>query len=110
MQPCAPVFREYSKRITRAMAGHYAGNAQVIGWQTDNEFYCHMQDDHGPEIQDAFREFLRRKHHGDIAALNRAWGTEFWAQTYSEFEQIETPIHGRPTYLNPGHVLDDQRR
>lgn len=57
-----PTFRTHSRRITRAMAGHFAGNPHVIGWQTDNEFYCHMDDDHGPATQSAFREFLRRRY------------------------------------------------
>jgi beta-galactosidase len=104
-----PIFREYSRKVTRAMAEHYATNANVIGWQTDNEIYCHMYEDHGADIQIAFREFLRRKYNDEIAVLNHAWGTAFWAQTYSRFEQIETPIHGRPTYLNPSHLLDYRR-
>ncbi len=104
-----PTFREHSRRITRAMAEHFAGNPHVIGWQTDNEFYCHLDDDHGPATQEAFREYLRRRYDGDIAELNRAWGTQFWAQTYADFDQIETPRPMRPTFLNPGHDLDYRR-
>lgn len=104
-----PIFREYSRKITRAMATHYATNPNVIGWQTDNEIYCHMHEDHGADIQVAFREYLSRRYDNNIAALNRAWGTCFWAQTYTRFDQIETPIHGRPTYLNPSHLLDYRR-
>ncbi len=104
-----PTFREHSRRITRAMAGHFAANPHVIGWQTDNEFYCHLDNDHGPATQEAFREYLRRLYDGDIVALNRAWGTQFWAQTYTDFEQVETPRPMRPTFLNPGHALDYQR-
>jgi len=104
-----PVFREHSARITRAMAEHYRDNPHVVGWQTDNEIYCHFHDDHGPEMQVAFCEFLRRKFRSDIGALNRAWGTAFWAQTYGSFEQIETPRPGRPTYCNPAHLLDYAR-
>mgnify|MGYP001324439871 FL=1 len=31
------VFRRFMGRLTDAMAAHYAGNPDVIGWQVDNE-------------------------------------------------------------------------
>ncbi|MGI8748768.1 MAG: beta-galactosidase, partial [Deinococcus sp.] len=34
----SPVFREHSRRITRAMAERYGKHGAVVGWQTDNEF------------------------------------------------------------------------
>lgn len=104
-----PVFREHCRRITRALATHYASNPHVIAWQTDNEIYCHFADDHGPEMQPAFREFLRRAYGGNIGALNRAWGNAFWAQTVRSFEDIETPCDKRPTYANPSALLDYAR-
>jgi beta-galactosidase len=105
----SPVFREHSRRITRVMAEHYAGNPHVIGWQTDNEMHCHFSEDHSPAAQVFFAEFLRAKFGGDIGALNRAWGTAFWAQTYAAFEDVPTPKPERPTKLNPTHVLDYRR-
>ena len=103
------VFREHSRRITRAMADHYAVNPHVIGWQTDNEMHCHFSEDHSPAAQVFFVEFLRARFVGDIGALNRAWGTAFWAQTYATFEDVPTPKPERPTHLNPAHVLDYRR-
>lgn len=102
-------FREHSRRITRALAEHYADNPFVIGWQTDNEFHCHFSEDHSPDAQTAFREFLHSKFEGDIRALNRAWGVDFWAMAYDRFDDIETPRRDRPTHLNPAHVLDYHR-
>jgi len=103
------VFRAHSRRITRAMAEHYAANPHVIGWQTDNEIHCHFSEDHSPAAQAFFVEFLRARFGGDIGALNRAWGTAFWAQTYTAFEDVPTPRPDRPTHLNPAHVLDYRR-
>jgi beta-galactosidase len=105
----SPLFREHSRRITRALAEHYADNPHVIGWQTDNELHCHFSEDHSPDAQNAFREFLHAKFNGDISALNRAWGADFWAMAYAGFDDIETPRRDRPTHLNPAHVLDYHR-
>ena len=102
----SPVFRDYSQRITRALAEHYRDNPQVVAWQTDNEFHCHFSECHCPNCQTAFREFLRRRYAGDVDALNRAWGTAFWALTYRDFAEIRTPKRNKPTFLNPAAQLD----
>lgn len=104
----SPVYREHSRRITHAMAEHYADNPHVIGWQTDNEFHCHFIEDHGPDAVASFTGYLERKYK-TIDALNKAWGTAFWGQTYRRFEEIPTPRAGRPTHPNPAHMLDYQR-
>jgi len=104
----SPVFIEYSERITSAMAEHFKDNSQILGWQTDNEFYCHIHEDHSPAAQEAFRSFLERRH-GTIGYLNEAWGTAFWALTFNDFSEIETPRRGRPTHANPAHLLDYYR-
>lgn len=105
----SPVFRDYSRRITRALAEHFKDNPNIIGWQTDNEFHCHFSQDHCAAAQSAFTAFLRERYHDDIGALNRAWGTAFWAQTYRDFDEIETPRSLRPAQANPAHVLDYHR-
>lgn len=105
----SPIFRDYSRRITDALASHFKNNPNILGWQTDNEFHCHFAEDHSPAAQTAFATFLSERFSGDIAALNCAWGTAFWAQSYDRFEDVQTPIANRPTYLNPAHLLDYQR-
>jgi beta-galactosidase len=103
---CSDVFREYSRRITRAMAEHYRNNPHVIGWQTDNEFHCHFSQDYSEGAERQWVEFLKEKFKNDIGALNRAWGTAFWAQSYTKFEDVPLPAAKRPTHLNPAHHLD----
>jgi beta-galactosidase len=100
------LFRDYSRKITRAMAAHYRDNPHVIGWQTDNEFNCHFSEDYSVGAEQAWVVYLREKFGGDIGALNRAWGTAFWAQTYARFEDVPLPARGLPTHLNPAHHLD----
>lgn len=102
-------FREASRRITSAMSAHYRENPQVIGWQTDNEFHCHFREDYSAAAQAAWVVWLRERFRGDVDALNTAWGTAFWAQTYNDFEDVELPRAGRPTHCNPSQWLDFQR-
>ncbi len=102
----SPVFRNYSKKITTAMAEHFKGNPHVKGWQTDNELHCHFSECHCPNCQKAFREFLKRKYGGDVERLNCAWGTIFWGQTYGSFAEIETPVDFKPACQNPSQRLD----
>lgn len=103
------VYREYSRKITRAMAEHFRDNPHVIGWQTDNEFNCHFSEDYSAGAAEAWIEFLREKFANDVTLLNRAWGTAFWAQTYARFEDVPLPAAGHPTHLNPAHRLDYTR-
>jgi beta-galactosidase len=103
------VYRDYSRRITRAMAEHFRDNPHVIGWQTDNEFNCHFSEDYSQGAQEQWVDYLRARFGGDIHALNQAWGTAFWAQTYARFEDVPLPAHGQPTHLNPAHRLDYAR-
>ena len=100
-----PVFLKHSAAITSAMARHFAGNPDVIGWQTDNEFHCHMSECHCSSCQIAFGDFLRQRY-GTIDRLNEAWGTSFWTQTYDDFADIRTPRDQAPTWQNPHQRLD----
>jgi beta-galactosidase len=101
----APGFRRESARITRAMAAHFRDNPHVIGWQTDNEFHCHMSVCYCRACLTAFQRWLRKKH-VRIDRLNLAWGAGFWAQTYGSFSEIPFPYPDRPTHANPSHQLD----
>lgn len=103
---CSDVYREYSRRITRAMAEHFRDNPHVIGWQTDNEFNCHFSEDYSKAAETAWVQFLREKFSGGIDQLNERWGTAFWAQTYRRFEDVPLPARQQPTHLNPAHHLD----
>lgn len=103
-----PAYQEHSRRIVAALAGHYAGNPWVIGWQIDNEFGCHSTStcycDH---CAAAFRRWLQARY-GRLEALNTAWGTVFWSAIYTAWEQIPLPW-AAPAAHNPGLLLDFRR-
>jgi beta-galactosidase len=103
----SPKYMELSDRITTALAKQYAEHKAVVGWQVDNEFNCHMDASYAPTDTLAFRAWLRAKYKS-INALNDAWGTKFWSQTYDDWAQLDLP-HPTATYHNPTHLLDESR-
>jgi beta-galactosidase len=103
----SPKYLELSDRICTALAEHYKSNDQVIGWQLDNEFNCQMDVSYAPTDTIAFRRWLREKYKS-LDHLNEAWGTKFWSQQYSDWEQIDLP-HPTTAYLNPSVLLDETR-
>lgn len=102
------IFREYSRKITTEIAKHFQKNPAIISFQTDNELNCHFSFCYCDSCQKAFRQFLQNKY-TTIDKLNQAWGTAFWAQSYLDFDDIELPKHGFPTYPNPSAMLDMRR-
>jgi len=100
-----PLYREYSRTITRALAAHFQENPHVVGWQTDNEMNLHFNECHCASCQREFGEYLRLVFDNDIDALNRTLGTAFWAQTYGNFEEIQTVRLQKPHTVNPALLL-----
>lgn len=104
-----PVYRQHCQQIAAALGARYGNHEAVAGWQIDNELgdhdtvrcYC-------PRCRAAFIEWCRRKF-GSLDALNEAWGTIFWNQLYSDWEQIDLPYPQKEIGLNPGHLLDYYR-
>ncbi len=104
----SPVYRDYTTRIVTALAHRYAAHPAVVGWQIDNEFGCHdTARCYCPRCAAAFREWLKARY-GSLEALNQAWGTVFWSQTYSGWEQI-LPPNLTVTEPNASQVLDYYR-
>ncbi|MHB1295557.1 MAG: beta-galactosidase [Anaerolineae bacterium] len=99
------VYRAHSRRITQAMADAFAADPNVAGWQTDNEINCFFSECLCPNCQAEYRRFLEQKY-GTIEALNRAWGTAFWALSYQSFDDIDLPYERLPQYENPSARLD----
>ncbi|EIT83898.1 beta-galactosidase [Fictibacillus macauensis ZFHKF-1] len=101
-------YRAFSVKIVEQLAKHYGRNETVIGWQTDNE-YGHEKSDrsYGEQDRVAFHEWLKDKYE-TLEHVNEAWGTAFWSQTYTEWEQIPAPKKVLQEH-NPGLLLDWDR-
>ncbi|MDP9175579.1 MAG: beta-galactosidase [Planctomycetota bacterium] len=96
-----------SDRICAALGEHYRNEKQVIAWQLDNEFNCHMDVSYAPSDTVAFRKWLKQKYKS-LDQLNKAWGTAFWSQQYSDWDEIDLP-HPTPTFQNPTMLMDETR-
>ncbi len=104
----SPVYRQLSARITEKSASHYGGRSCIIGWQIDNEVNCEKDVFYSESDHAAFREFLKDKY-GTLDALNDAWGTAFWNQTYTDWQEVHAPRKTYSDSTNPHEVLDYTR-
>ena len=101
----SPVYRELCANIVEKSASHYAPHPAVVGWQLDNEFNCENNRFYSESDTLVFRSFLQAKY-GSLDALNSAWGTVFWNQTYTEWEEIHLPRKTNSGSVNPHLMLD----
>ncbi|MDZ7799325.1 MAG: beta-galactosidase [Trueperaceae bacterium] len=103
-----PHYQRETRRIVTALAERYGRHPGLIAWQTDNEYGCHdTVRCWCPHCQADFRRWLRERY-GDVEALNDAWWTRFWSQTYRDFDEVELPEQA-VTESNPSHRLDFRR-
>ncbi|MBR7015103.1 MAG: beta-galactosidase [Lachnospiraceae bacterium] len=104
----SPVYRKLTARIVEQLARHYGQHPCLVGWQIDNELNCETSEFYSEADHAAFRSFLKEKY-GTLDKLNAAWGTVFWSETYTDWEQLHCP---RPVINNGDnpHLMLDYRR
>ncbi len=105
--PSSPVFRRYALALTEAVAKRYGRNPAVRLWHVSNELGCHNALCYCDVSADRFRRWLADRY-GTIDELNRVWGTAFWSQHYSEWDDILPPRLTLST-TNPTQSLDFAR-
>ncbi|MFG1700043.1 beta-galactosidase [Nonomuraea sp. NPDC049309] len=102
--PSSSVFWERSLDLVTALADRYAGHPALAMWHVGNEYgqvcFCDAS-------AAAFRDWLRERY-GGIDGLNEAWGTTFWSQCYSGWEEV-LPPRAAPYIVNPSQRLDWRR-
>lgn len=101
----SPLYRRLAYRMIEQLARHYGNDKRVIGWQLDNE--PAVQFDYNEAAEEGFRKFLRERY-VTIDSLNKAWGTAFWSQVYSSFDEITLPKTSQ-MFMNHHQILDYRR-
>jgi beta-galactosidase len=107
-----PNYRRLAERLTRKLVARYKNHPALLMWQVDNEpvyppldhttanDFCHCRHSR--------RAFIlwAKKRYGTLAKLNEAWGATFWTNTFSRFEDINTPKAGIWEAVSPHIFLD----
>ncbi|WP_369227037.1 beta-galactosidase [Streptomyces sp. R39] len=100
----APAYRGAARRMAAALAERYGDHPALALWHVHNEYGTLCWCDHTAA---AFRLWLRARH-GSLDTLNQAWGTAFWSQRYTSWEQV-LPPRATQWHKNPGQTLDFRR-
>ncbi len=95
--PSSPIYRSAAARLAERVALRYGEHPALALWHVGNEYGCHVARCYCDVSAAAFRAWLRRRYGDDLAALNAAWGTAFWSQRYTDWEQV-IPPRATPTF------------
>ena len=77
------LYRQYCPEIATHLAQRFGHDVNVIGWQLGNEFTDQSFD---AEARHQFQEWLWRRY-STLDALNSAWTTAYWSQTYDRWDE-----------------------
>jgi beta-galactosidase len=105
--PSSPIYREKALRISEQVGRRYHDHPALAIWHVHNEYGCHNARCYCDTSAEAFRGWLGKRY-PTLDALNEAWGTAFWSQRYSDWDQIMPP-RATPSFVNPGQQLDFRR-
>lgn len=100
-------YRAAAAAITTRLAERYGDHPAVAMWHVHNEYGVPVSACYCDSCAAHFRRWLQASY-GSVEAVNEAWGTAFWGQRYSGFEEIGPPS-ATPTAVNPAQALDYKR-
>ncbi|WP_246852689.1 beta-galactosidase [Naasia sp. SYSU D00948] len=103
----SPAYRSAIVRIAHALARRYARHPAVVLWHVHNEYGVPVGEDYSEQSVRAFQGWLLDRY-GSLDGLNRAWGTAFWGQHYTDWEHVGAPA-AAPSVVNPAQRLDFAR-
>ncbi len=94
-------YRRFASDIVGRMAEALGDEPNVMGWQIGNEY---TDESYDPDARAAWIAWLKERY-GTLDALNAAWTTQYWSQTYTAWDQV--PFHSGAG--NPGWMLELKR-
>ncbi|WP_270886343.1 beta-galactosidase [Pedococcus sp. 5OH_020] len=105
--PSSVTYRDYALALTTQLAQRYHDHPALAMWHVSNEYGCHNIPCYCDRCGAGFRRWLEQRY-GSVDALNEAWGTAFWSQRYTAWDQV-LPPRLTTTFANPTHELDYRR-
>lgn len=90
-----PAYLFYAERIIRRLMEVTAHRKCVIGFQLDNETKYYGTA--GPNVQERFVKYLRKKFRDDLDAMNREFGLDYWSNrinAWEDFPDVRGTING----------------
>lgn len=90
-----PVYLQHAEIIIRRLMEEVSPYDHVIGFQLDNETKSY--DTCSAYAQQKFIGYLQEKYHGDLDALNHAFGLDYWSNrinAWGDFPDVRGTING----------------
>lgn len=105
--PSSKTFMEKSQLVVKKMLERYKDHEAIVMWHVGNEYGAHTAYCYSKESEAGFRKWLTQKYQ-TVEKLNERWGTRFWSQKYSSWDEVMPP---RTTayFPNPSQQLDFKR-
>ncbi|ORT57543.1 beta-galactosidase [Streptomyces sp. CB03238] len=103
----SPAYRAAAANITEQLARRYGAHPALALWHVHNEYGVPVSACYCDTCAAHFRRWLDARY-GSVDAVNDAWGTAFWGQHYTSYDQIDPP-RATPTVGNPAQALDYRR-
>ncbi|MFE9169651.1 beta-galactosidase [Streptomyces kebangsaanensis] len=100
-------YRAAAAAITTGLAERYGDHPALALWHVHNEYGVPVSACYCDSCAARFRRWLAAAY-GTVDTVNEAWGTAFWGQRYTDFDQIDPP-RTTPTVGNPAQALDYKR-
>jgi beta-galactosidase len=104
---CSPTYLEKARTIVTQLVNEVGHHEAIKMWHVHNEYACHVPYCYCDHHAQAFRQWLERRY-GSLDAVNDAWGTTFWSQTYTDLSQV-VPPRLTAAFVNPSLDLDYKR-
>ena len=105
--PSSRLYRDLALALTDQLAARYADHPALAMWHVSNEYACHNLPCYCDTCAAEFRRWLQRRY-VTLDRLNEAWGTAFWSQRYTHWDEL-LPPRATPSFGNPTHLLDFHR-
>lgn len=81
-----PDYLRYCERVIRKLMEHVCDRRCVIGYQIDNE--TKPYETSGPNVQAAYKEYLKEKFQGDTRKMNEEFGFAYWSNAVHDWDDL----------------------